>query len=78
MRIAVKASDRYGKFQSVLGGPRHRIALSPEEGINAGLNKDMLLVRIAPDPALEAPGVVILYSYDDTMVVLARLRAIDF
>lgn len=71
-----QASLQFDKFQPVFSGLRHRIALAPEDGVPVGSNNHA--AKIAPDPAIKAPGLVVLYRYDDTGLYLIRLRALPF
>jgi hypothetical protein len=47
----------FKKFQLVLGGLRHRIALDPETGTDSRIGDGSLIMKVLPDQTLEAPGV---------------------
>jgi hypothetical protein len=72
------ASAMFNKFQLVLGGLRHRIALGPEAGADSGVGDGLLIMKVLPDRRLEAPGVSVLYKYDEANIYLLRLRVVGF
>lgn len=52
---------------------RQRIALAPEDGTDARRGDGSLIISVAPHPAHNLPGLVVLYGYDETAITMLRL-----
>lgn len=68
------ASLAHDRFQDVWSGLRQRIALAPEDGKDSRRGDGSLIIGIAPHPAHDLPGLVVLCGYDDTTITMLRLR----